>query len=93
MPERLARCMGARRYLSQCLNCVRGGQMTFYEVACRAQSIYVDVAEASIKDGYMEKTGDDNKYYRATVQEQIDRAYVLGLMIDSMPVELAEKEI
>lgn len=63
--------------------------MTFYEVACRAQSLVCQVAEDSYECNYHIRNG----VLRQILQEQVDRAYVLGLMIDAMPLDLAEREV
>ena len=61
---------------------------TFYEVLVELQSSACNIAKSEIADNYM-----DNPRLCGLAQESIDRAYVLGELIDSMPVELAERKV
>jgi hypothetical protein len=63
--------------------------MTVYELMCKQQSTVCDMAE-TMCDGLMR---NDYRVARSIWQEDIDRAFALGLLIDAMPVELAEREI
>ena len=63
--------------------------MTAYEVAVYAHHIECGVVDSM----YGKPDNLKDKYSFEAVGEAIDRAYVLGLMIDAMPVELAEREI
>jgi hypothetical protein len=62
--------------------------MTFYEVLVQVQSSMCNVAKSEIADDYM-----DNSSLRDIAQRSIDIAYVLGEVIDNLPVGLAEREV
>jgi hypothetical protein len=61
---------------------------TFYEILVELQSSACNIAKSEIADDYM-----DNPRLRGIAHDSIDRAYVLGEIIDSMPVELAERKV
>ena len=64
--------------------------MTFYEVACYEQHLDCVSVDRYYEGG---ENDDPSPSMRQIFQGAVDRAYVLGLMIDAMPVELAEKEV
>lgn len=62
---------------------------TVYEIALEYHHELCGIAEKDLRDyGHLE-----SKCLREIEQEAIDRCYIIGLMIDSMPVELAEKRV
>lgn len=63
--------------------------MTFYEVLLDEQHSCCNVAETEI----WEYAKNPMRCYRRIEQTSIDRAYVLGEIIDNLPVELAEREV
>jgi len=66
--------------------------MTFYEVLLQVQHTQCDVAKDEI--AYLdEPRREPMPAYRQIMQEAIDRCYVLGEVIDNLPVEIAEREI
>ena len=68
--------------------------MTAYQIAIEMQSLFCSMAERSIEDlDAQELSRPTVAHYERMMRRDIDRAYVLGLMIDSMPVELAEREV
>ena len=64
--------------------------MTFYEKACWIQHIACGMVES-----VCERVDTDKEQFsdHILLGDYIDECYVLGLMIDNMPVELAEREI
>ena len=64
--------------------------MTAYEHAVYQHHLTCQLASAWDRDLNNNPT---NSLFKEMLAREIDRAYVLGLMIDSMPVELAEREI
>ena len=69
---------------------VKGNQATAYEVAKYLHHVLCESGEAAyarLNSGHALAADD------WLTQDYTDEAYVLGLMIESMPVELAEKEI
>lgn len=65
--------------------------MTFYEVLQAIQHTQCKVAEQLIQ--LLDKPEDRGPAFERMMREAIDRTYVLGEIIDGLPVELAEKEI
>ena len=64
--------------------------MKAYEIACWIQHI-----QCGMVDSIYERAEEGKAQYSDDVllPQYIDECYVLSLMIDSMPVELAEREI
>jgi hypothetical protein len=67
--------------------------MTVLEIAKEVQSTACALASMSIRDIDTQGTPAEVKYAESRMRHDIDKAYVLGLIIDDMAVELAEKEI
>lgn len=62
--------------------------MTYRDVLLRLHNSTCNVAQSEINDGYMEKP-----YLYDIVQETILFSFVLGEVIDSLPEEIANKEV
>jgi hypothetical protein len=70
--------------------------MTARQIACKVQSQICrmpDSYQCDIERAEKEGNIPMVKVWTDMWQENIRAAYVLGLMIDAMPVELAEREI
>lgn len=70
--------------------------MTAYEIARKVQSTSCRMADSYMADIVKAEKEDDMimvNTWTELWQASIDSAYVLGLMIDAMPVELAEREV
>ena len=66
--------------------------MTFYEVLTHEQHSACEVAIDEI--AYLEEPRRERMpCYRKIMQEAIDRCYVLGEVIDNLPVDIAEREV
>ena len=64
--------------------------MTFYEVLTGLHHTECKVAEQMI--AYLNEL-DHGPAFEEMMRDAIDRAYVLGEVIDNLPVEIAEREI